>query len=68
MCYNTLRSILPSFKNTTNEQGALTFMVFVYGFAIKQGGLDRNLQNFLRKIRKIFFTLRCLYGVIIHRN
>jgi len=49
MCYNTLRSILPSFKNTTNEQGALTFMVFVYGFAIKQGGPGSKFTKLLKE-------------------
>jgi len=30
--------------------------------------LGRNSQNFLRQIHEIFVTLRCFYGVIIHRK
>jgi len=30
--------------------------------------LGRNSQNFLRKFVRFFVTLKCFYGVVIHRK
>jgi len=30
--------------------------------------LGGNSQNFLRKFVRFFLTLKCLYGVVIHKN